>query len=399
MRLTLLMDHRFRRDSLGQIYSPQNYTYSFFRDRYLSVFEALRVIARVDECPGIPLPGSVSTGPGVVFKAVPSWHGPWNMIAQRREMLKFLSLEISDDSAVCAIAPSFLSSLMPSVLEPHGHPFGLEVVGDPYEALGTLSGPLPVRIAARSLGALSLRELCSKADAVLYVTKEVLQKRYPAGIRAFSVSCSDVVLHSADLAPEARRWNDCPNPLRLVCVASMDRTYKGHSILLRAAAECEREGLNLHVTFVGDGRLRPSLEREGRQLGIADRVLFVGQLPAGAAVMRQLDMADLFVLPSLTEGLPRSLVEAMARALPCLASAVGGVPELLPLEDTVPPNVVKALAEKLVAAASPTWLQAKSLQNLVRARLILHDDADNKRRSFLAELQRRTADWNAHHVQ
>ena len=74
---------------------------------------------------------------------------------------------------------------------------------------------------------------------------------------------------------------------------------------------------------------------------------FLGQLPAGEMVRAQLDKADLFILPSKTEGLPRALVEAMARALPCIGTTVGGIPELLPSEDLVPPGDVKALAETI----------------------------------------------------
>ena len=60
-----------------------------------------------------------------------------------------------------------------------------------------------------------------------------------------------------------------------------------------------------------------------------------------------LDSAHLFVLPSLTEGLPRALLEAMARGLPAVATAVGGVPELLPPSCLVPPRQAKALAARI----------------------------------------------------
>ena len=62
---------------------------------------------------------------------------------------------------------------------------------------------------------------------------------------------------------------------------------------------------------------------------LRDRVRFRGQLTTPVDVRAELDRADLFVLPSRQEGLPRAMIEAMARALPCIGSSVGGIPELL----------------------------------------------------------------------
>jgi glycosyltransferase involved in cell wall biosynthesis len=90
----------------------------------------------------------------------------------------------------------------------------------------------------------------------------------------------------------------------------------------------------------------PDLRARARSLGIESTVEFLGQVDRDG-VRRALDAADLFVLPSLTEGLPRALLEAMAKGLPAVASAVGGIPELLPPECLVPPGEVHRLAERI----------------------------------------------------
>jgi glycosyltransferase involved in cell wall biosynthesis len=79
---------------------------------------------------------------------------------------------------------------------------------------------------------------------------------------------------------------------------------------------------------VGEGELRGELEEQARRLGVADAVRFHGQRGHRdvAELMRQ---ADLFVLPSLFENLPCVLLEAIASGLPCVATAVGGVAEVL----------------------------------------------------------------------
>ena len=77
---------------------------------------------------------------------------------------------------------------------------------------------------------------------------------------------------------------------------------------------------------VGDGSLRAALEQQARQLGLAERVLFLGRR---ADVASLLPLLDLFVLCSVSEGLPLTILEAMAAGLPCLATAVGAVPEAI----------------------------------------------------------------------
>src|ERR1043166_5635017 len=109
--------------------------------------------------------------------------------------------------------------------------------------------------------------------------------------------------------------------------------YKAPDVLIRAVAQCVAAGFDLTLHVVGDGKHRPELEQLASALGVSDRVIFLGLLPAGAAVRERLDRSDLFVLASRCEGLPRAMVEAMARSLPCIGSTIGGIPELLPEDD------------------------------------------------------------------
>jgi glycosyltransferase involved in cell wall biosynthesis len=146
--------------------------------------------------------------------------------------------------------------------------------------------------------------------------------------------------------------------------------------------------------LVGDGKHRPELEARAAAHGLAGRVSFRGQLTVGGPVRAQLDAADLFVLPSYQEGLPRAMVEAMARALPCLGSTVGGIPELLPEEDLVPPGRADALAAKIrEVAADPPRLARMSARNLAKAAEYRADILHERRRAFYRCVREQTEAW------
>ena len=100
---------------------------------------------------------------------------------------------------------------------------------------------------------------------------------------------------------------------------------KNHALLLRAFAQLRGEQ-PLYLWLVGDGELRGAMEQLARELGVAARVRFWGVRSDVADI---LNAADVFTLPSKYEGNPMSVMEAMAAGLPVVATAVGGVPELV----------------------------------------------------------------------
>lgn len=133
-------------------------------------------------------------------------------------------------------------------------------------------------------------------------------------------------------------------------VASLER-HKGHVYLLEAGKEVIQRSRNIHFLFVGDGSLRAELESRAAALGIAEHVHFLGER---LDVPEILAGSDIFVLPSLSEGLSLALVEAGLAGLPVVASRVDGIPEIV--EDgwngiLVPPRDVAALAGALQALA------------------------------------------------
>jgi glycosyltransferase involved in cell wall biosynthesis len=312
-----------------------------------------------------------------------------------------------------------VSSHLAGCLEPKlfrsGHPFGLEVVNDPFDVFAPGAVKYRLRPFFRWWFTRQLRRQCSRAAGVAYVTETALQQRYPN--QAYSVGMSDVEISndtiltrpagftthysSVELSKEdsvdtCRAECNRKRRFRLVTVASLAQMYKAPDVLIRAVRECVTAGFDLTLSIVGDGKHRPEMERLAADLGIAGRVFFLGQLPAGAAVRSQLDQSDLFVLPSRCEGLPRAMVEAMARSLPCIGSTVGGIPELIPAEDMVRPGDVDGLARKIQEVlSSPERMTRMSSRNLEKAREYRDDVLAARRTAFFEHVRRVTAIWLA----
>jgi glycosyltransferase involved in cell wall biosynthesis len=123
---------------------------------------------------------------------------------------------------------------------------------------------------------------------------------------------------------------------------------KGQSYLIEAMAEVAKELPKARLLVAGDGPLSPTLTQLRDHLGLEEQVTLLGQRDD---VPELLEVSDIFVFPSLFEGCPNALIEAMAMGKPCVASRIGPIEEVM--EDgmtglLVPPQSPKALAEGIV---------------------------------------------------
>jgi glycosyltransferase involved in cell wall biosynthesis len=355
----------------GRVFSNE-LTYARFWKRYLAVFDSVTVVGRVKPVEKVPSGWDNATGSGISFCEVPNFYGPWQYLRLKRKVNSIIENVIGNCNAYILRLPCVLGTLMWHYLMQEKHPYAVEVVADPWDAFSPGGVKVLLRPIWRRKMAWDLIKQCQGASAACYVTEYSLQKRYPPG--GWSTYCSDVELADKDIVDESalelrtKRVNDkskSGRPWNLCYVGSMGQLYKAPDVLLYAVANCIKKGLSFELTMVGDGYFRPRLERQARELGIGDRVKFIGCVPAGECIFQQLDKADLFVLPSRTEGLPRALVEAMARGVPSIGSTVGGFPELLDAEDLVMPNDVQTLADKIAEVLSNTSrLTRMSIRNL-----------------------------------
>lgn len=391
MNLVVSLEYRFHRTPDGKVWTETVFAYPFWQ-RYLAVFDHLQVIARVNDVETVPDHWQLTSGEDVSFTAIPYYIGPWKYLLRRRQVQRVIRTALRMQDAVILRVSSLLASSIEPLLRRTKHPYGVEVLGDPYDVFAPGSVQHPLRPFFRWWFFHQLRQQCAHACAAAYVTNATLQRRYPCS--AYSVGVSDVELPPVALVSTPRSPDPEKRTFRLIMVGSLAQMYKAPDILIEAMAHTVQQGLDLTLTLVGDGKYRKALEQQVLLSGLQERVHFCGQLTGGAAVWNQLDQADLFVLPSRTEGLPRALIEAMARGLPCIGSTVGGIPELLPAEDMVPPNDILTLATRIrEVVTDPARMARMSARNLEHARMYREDVLWKRRLAFYRYVRDQTMAW------
>ena len=141
---------------------------------------------------------------------------------------------------------------------------------------------------------------------------------------------------------------------------------KGHINLLKAVSQLENND-QYEVHIIGDGGQRENLEKFSKDNALT--VFFYGSVTDRDYLFHLLQQSDVFVIPSLTEGMPRALLEAMTIGLPCIGSNVGGIPEVLSSEILYEPEDVEQLKKLLKGINNSQELReeaARVNQELIR---------------------------------
>jgi glycosyltransferase involved in cell wall biosynthesis len=156
---------------------------------------------------------------------------------------------------------------------------------------------------------------------------------------------------------EERPMREVP---RIVIVGRLS-PEKGHVVLLEAVKKLKDEGVEVAVEIVGNGPFAGAIREQVEALDLENRVDLAGQLPPDE-VARRLADADIFCMASFSEGLPISIMEAMAVGVPVVTTWISGIPELA-VQDvtamTVPPGNSDALAEAIKRLIANRALQKR----------------------------------------
>ena len=383
MELFFVTEARFVRTGNGEIHALDSASGKAIWQRYLESFDSIHIVARVkvDEEYAERADTRVDSE-RVRFVELPYYIGPWQYLRHTRQIRQILERICSRHQAyICRNGQ--LAAVFTGILRKRHIPYGIEVVTDPWDVFSFGASQSFLRIFFRYWFLFKTRSMVKNSSAVLYVTQQSLQRRYPARPGCPAVGVSDVMISLADFAKTPKHYLPGHSPCRLICVGSLAQPYKAPDIVLKALQLLKEAGKSVTLTWLGDGRFREEMVQLAQELGVADRVSFVGNVAPVQRVREYLREADVFVQVSRMDGLPRSIVEAMSEGLPCIGSRIGGIPELLEEEMLVPVDDAQALADRILyLIRHPEEADRHAGRNLEKAHSYADEVLKEKRQQF-----------------
>lgn len=339
MKLGFVFDVRFVK--FKENYYSTNLSVKLLTERYLSVFDEMVVVGRYKEVTESPEGKLVQCNSDrIQFRCIKD-ESPMKRIWHFGLENRFLKNALKDCDAV--ICRGWRGTETARRLK---KTYLVEVVNCAWDAywnhgiLGKVVAPIMYLIR---------RVTTYRAPFVIYVTNEFLQRRYPTRGKALGVS--DVSLqensdHVLELRMEKIRSRARQDALILGTAAAVNVPFKGQRFVIQALAKLKKQGIsNIEYQMAGGGD-QIKLKKLAEKLGVSNQVVFKGSI-VHDEMFTWFDSLDVYIQPSLQEGLPRALIEAMSRGLPCYGTRTGGIPELLPAECVCKNNY--NIANKLVS--------------------------------------------------
>ena len=346
MDLVFCTEARFVRRSSGVVYSIDGGLTNSLWERYLRKFGHVYVMARVLLDDDYPINDKyLASNERVSFIDLPYYVGPIQYLKVRRKLNKIVAANLMSGCVYICRVPGEIGTLMARHLKKNGMPYGVEVVGDPWDVFAPGAVRHPLRVYFRYRGTHDLKQTVAQANAALYATEYQLQKRYPISNSVFSISASNVQICSCNLPSSGKKLYK-KKEYNLLSVGSLEQMYKAPDVVLQALALLKTRGVNCKLTWLGEGKHKEAMRKLASTLHISNDVIFKGNVSRDE-VDETLRNTDLFLLVSRTEGLPRALIEAMAMGLPCIGTQVGGIPELLDEQVLIPVDDSQALTDKI----------------------------------------------------
>jgi glycosyltransferase involved in cell wall biosynthesis len=199
-------------------------------------------------------------------------------------------------------------------------------------------------------------EALTSADAVIAVSRHLAERTMELGVHAARMHVVyngvDVNIFHPDPKDAARQRLGVTSDDPLIMFAGNLVPVKGLDVLVEALASIAGAGRRFQCVMIGGGPLKAALTARIQSLGLGGCVRLIGARPL-EELANWYQAADLFVLPSRSEGMPNVLLEAAACGTPFIATSVGGIPEFADSKALVPPGDVFALTERLAVFLDP----------------------------------------------
>ncbi len=376
---------KLKEDKNGELYTGGSYNKEVW-NRYLDISENLTVIARKEltiyDAEYAKRKFQPFNKNRINFIEVPnltSSYSSFLSVKKRKNTNKLIEKKILENDCLIARLPSRVGYLAIKYAKKHNKPYFVEVVGCAWDALWnhSLKGKI---LALKSY--LAMKDAIKDAPYAIYVTNEFLQRRYPC--KGKTIGCSDVLLPLTNNNVLAKRLYkidtmDESKPIILGTIGAVNVIYKGQEYVIKAISKLNKKGYNFEYHLIGGGD-NSHLMKIAKKNNVVDKVKFLGSLPH-EKVFEYLDNIDIYIQPSKTEGLPRSLLEAMSRGCPAIGSDAGGIPELISSEFVFVRRNINDLEKKLMNMDKAIMIE-EATKNFNKAKEFDKDLLDERRNDF-----------------
>lgn len=381
MKTAFVFDTVLLKDKKNNFYA-QTLTYDFFKNRYLEFCDEMIISTRskeIEEFTEQNIGYRKTNGEKVTVQPIKNYKDIPDIIKNKKKIISEMDEIAKNCDNLIIRMPSVLGIFACKSARKYKKNYVIEMVAcawDGYMNHARFGGKLLAPIMY-----LKTRYAIKKAPNVLYVTKKFLQKRYPNSNN--NIGCSDVIIDKINKSYINKKKKqlgetNCKE-LKIVTVASVQLKYKGQEYVMKAISDLKKGGINIKYYLIGGGN-NERLKKFVKKYNVEDNVFFKGSF-SHSEIFKLLSEMDLYIQPSLQEGLPRAVIEAMSVGMPVIGSNAGGIPELIDYKCIFKKKDTKKIAY-MIKNIDNSFLVEQSERNYLYSQEFYNANLYKKRMSF-----------------
>jgi len=362
-------------------YFSVSFTYDVWK-RYLTIFDDILVITNISHeslTDNKINRYKISSGEHVDF--APYTGNAINLF----KIAKHINSCLKKVDAAIVRLPSLLGFVAFFTCRKLNMPCFVELVGCPWDALWNHS--IKGKFAAPFFY-LTTKYIMKKSAYSLYVTDKFLQRRYPTSGK--SIACSNVFINIPDndsiIEKRESRIDTVSKDIKICTIGGLNVRYKGYDQVVKMISKLKKRKIeNIKYYLIGDGNADWIMEC-AKKYKVEKNIIICGAMPHDN-VISFLDEIDIYIQPSLQEGIPRALLEAMSRGCPCIGSNVGEIPEILDIKTIYKRKNINSLVDAFLYLMNENNMKEQAQKNYNRVKELIPKTLNLRRKSFMIEFR------------
>lgn len=360
-----------------------------FYNRYLRVFESIRIVVRCVHTEVLKSCRVKIDDPRVEIVYIPNFSGPREYLKCYHKIGGLLKNVVDGCDAAIVRLPSTIGQRVAKLVMKNKLPYGVEVVYDAEDGWRSERNIIN-KLLWKKID-IDMRKTCRAADGVACVTEFYLQRHY------YSIKPDSFKSYYSTLElPKSFYSSAKQHPVDRTCVlANISNQIqfngrKGYNEIIQAISLLKKRNVIVNAKFVGQSYDNgvDKLKEYSERLGVSEQIQYLGYLTR-PEIDQFLTNVDLFVMPTKAEGLPRVIIEAMAKGLPAISSPVSGNPELLSSHFLVEYDDVNTLADRILELVSnKERYELASKENFAKSQQYEASILEERRDSFYKSLKK-----------